>query len=160
MRKSTQITIAYIALTLAALGCIIQDASARNSFSKVMSEAEKIAASRNTSGELKPRVPQLSSSAARVVNEPTKTYTSSNKSETTSNSTPELPRGVYLIKETLTVQSTDGAKCELEAGTAVSLMRWEDGKMKVSFKGMDFVLDEKLLTRNSKSVSRVFVRKS
>jgi hypothetical protein len=160
MRKSTQITVAYIALSVAAIGCIFQDAQARSGFSKAMTEAEKMAASRSKSSEVKPRAIQTSQPNVRTVSEPEVSRTSSMTPRSSSNPAPELPRGVYLVKEALMAQSTDGTMCELKAGTPVSLMRWEDGKMKVSFEGRDFLVDEKLLTRNSKSVSRLLTRKS
>lgn len=160
MRKNTQLTIAYIALFTAALGCIVQDANARSNYTKALSEAEKMVAARNVSGETKSRTPQYKQTYSETSVQPKSAYNSPAKTESSSSQMPELPRGVYLIKENLTAHSTEGVKFELEAGTAVSLMRREDGKMKVSLDGNDFVLDEKLLTRNSKSVSRLVARKS
>jgi hypothetical protein len=158
MRKNTQILIAYSALFTAALAAVCYDAHVRSHTVPVLTEAEKMAADRRAQGHVAARTVDLPSAASAVSSEVG--YAAKPGSQAiASNAAHELPRGIFLVKETVTVESTNGVKCELEAGTTVSLMRREEGKMKVTCDGRDFLVEESLLTRNSKAVSRLIARK-
>ncbi|MEK0447813.1 MAG: hypothetical protein RL088_81 [Verrucomicrobiota bacterium] len=158
MRKNTQILIAYSALFAAAVAGVCYDAHVRSHTVPALSEAEKLAAERRAKGNVASRTVELPSAATSVHSEVGYAAKAGSPAHS-SNAATELPRGIFLIKETVTVESTSGVKCELEAGTTVSLMRREEGKMKVTCDGRDFLLEENLLTRNSKAVSRLIARK-
>ena len=152
MRKNTQILIAYSALFAAAVAGVCYDANVRSHTVPTLTEAEKMAAERRAKGNVASRTVELPSAATSVHSE-VGYAAKAGSPALSSNAANEL------VKETVTVESTNGVKCELEAGTTVSLMRREEGKMKVTCDGRDFLLEESLLTRNSKAVSRLIARK-
>lgn len=159
MRKNTQILIAYSGLFAAAVFGICYDAHVRSHTVPVLSEAEQMAAARRAKGDVAVRkfqAPTKYDSSTAEVGTPA----SQGSATLSRNAAAELPRGIFLVKETVTVESTNGVKCELEAGTTVSLMRREEGKMKVTCDGRDFLVEESLLTRNSNAVNRLIARKS
>lgn len=158
MRKNTKILIAYTVLFATAGVGICYDAHVRSNHVPVLSEAEKMAAERRAKGNIASRTVEIPT-ASNSVHSEVGYAAKSSSSGFSSNAAHELPRGVFLVKETVTVESTNGVKCELEAGTTVSLMRREEGKMKVTCDGRDFLVEENLLTRNSKAVSRLIARK-
>ncbi len=152
MHKNTQLLLAYTCLFSSAVAAVTYDSHWRSVHGQTLSEAEMKAEHRRASGTHQTRVvsvpqplPSDVSNLEVVIAPPS--------------NPPQLPRGVFLVKETMTVQSTDGRSSELAAGTQVSLLRQDNGKMKVTRDGQDYLLEEAKLTRDSKTVAMSFQRK-
>ena len=144
MQKNTRLLIAYTAL-FACAGCIIShELNHRSIQSQVLSEAEQKAALRREKGL----------TTAQVIPSPTAEVESAAK-------TSQLPRGIFLVVETLSVRSIDGQHHELTAGTEVTLLRRENGKLKVSHDGSHFLIEEHQVTRNVRAIEKLLAaRKS
>ena len=52
------------------------------------------------------------------------------------------------------MRSTEGRNCELAAGTEVTLLRREKGKVKISHDGDQFLVEENQITRNVLAMSK------
>ena len=149
MRKNTQLLLAYTCLFSSAVAAVTYDSHWRSVHGQTLSEAEIKAERRRASGTHETRVVSVPRSfPADVSTVEVAIAPASNP--------PQLPRGVFLVKETMTVQSTDGRSSELAAGTQVSLLRQDKGKMKVTRDGQDYLLEEEHLTRDSKTVAMSF----
>ena len=144
MRKNTQLIIAYTCLFASAIGAICHDAQWRANQPIVLSEAEQKAALRREKGLSSTRV-------APIAEEPVPASVASHKPDGAA----QLPRGIFLLKEATTVRTTDGPSRQLSAGTQVMLVRREDGKMKVTHDGVDFLVEDGQVTRNMKAIEKL-----
>ena len=147
MRKNTQLLIAYTSLFASAIGAICRDAQWRASQPIVFSEAEQKAALRREKGLSTTRV-------APIAEEPAPATIASKIPDDAA----QLPRGVFLLKEPTTVRTTDGPSRRLSAGTQVMLVRREDGKMKVTHEGVDFLVEDGQVTRSRVGIRRGFLK--
>lgn len=137
MRKNTQLLIAYTTLLICSVGTVCYETNRRSLIVQPLSEAEQKAAIRRQKGI----------TSARVITAPAAPELSA--AEPASAKGTELPRGIFLVKDTMNVQSTDGHDHQLSAGTEVTLLRRENGKMKVSHDGNQFFVEENQVTRNT-----------
>lgn len=148
MRKNSQLLIAYTVLFTSAIGAVCYDSHVRSMQVPGLSEAEQKAADRRAKGGSATRIVAIPTAPTELVAEVKRT------SEPTETSA-ELPRGVFLTKETMKLQSSDGQTRELAAGTQVMLVRRDKGKMKVQHNGSDYLVDEDQITRNVRAVEKL-----
>ena len=140
MRKNSQLLIAYTALFTTAIGAICYDSHLRSMHIPGLTEAEKKAADRRAKSGNNTRIVAMPE-AAEV--------------KALSENAAQLPRGIFLTTQTMTLQTTDGQKQELAAGTQVLLVRRDKGKMKIHHDGADFLVDEEQITRNVRAVEKL-----
>jgi hypothetical protein len=112
-----------------------------------LSEAEQKAANRRAQGNSATRVVDVSQVADEKV-EVASALPAKEQGD-------QLPRGIFLLKESATIEGTDGTSHELSAGTQMALLRRDHGKMKVTHNGVDYLLEENQLTRNIKAVGKL-----
>ena len=135
---------AYTGLFAGVAAAISYDYRIRSFETPIFSEAEQKAALRREKGITTTRVVAMPNP-----NKPQEVVT-----PTTGKAT-QLPRGVFLIKETLSLKSTDGEPLELGTGTEVILLRHEAGKLKVSQDGRQFLIEESQVTRNAHTIEKL-----
>lgn len=143
VRKNTQLLIAYTALLIGSVGTVCYETNRRSLIVQPLSEAEQKAALRRQKGI----------TATRVITAPTTTVVEPATEPAPVKGT-QLPRGVFLVKDTMSLRSTEGRNCELTAGTEVTLLRREKGKMKISHDGDQFLVEENQITRNVLAMSK------
>lgn len=138
MQKNTQLLIAYMGLFACAAGVVWNETNLCSVVVSPLSEAEQKAALRRekglTTSRIAPSPPAESASTDKPV---------------------QLPRGIFLVRETMSVQSTDGQNHELTAGCEVTLLRRENGKLKISREGNQFLVEEHQVTRNIRAMEKL-----
>jgi hypothetical protein len=149
MRKNSQLLIAYTLLFSAAIAVVTYDTHRKSLEVPALSEAEQKAAERRAKGNNKTRIVAIPSAPSEDFAE---TKVATGPTQPTEN---QLPRGIFLTKESMTLTATDGSQHELKAGTQVSLIRRDGEKMKVHHDGFDYLLQEDKVTRNVRAVEKL-----
>ncbi len=144
MRKNTQLIIAYTMLFASVTGAVCYDAHVRANQPVLLSEAEVKAAERRQNGNTATREVVTSQEIAK-----------SDSPSPSKRAASQLPRGIFIVKDTTSAKATDGTTHDLTAGTQVTLLRREGEKMKVTYDGFDFLVEESQVTRNMEAVEKL-----
>ena len=154
MRKNTQLLIAYTMLFASATGAVCYDAHIRANQPVPLSEAEMKAAERRENGNTVSRVVVSSPNVAS-----SEIPAQSQELAHAKRATSQLPRGVFVVKDTTSAKATDGTMHDLTAGTQVILLRREGEKMKVTCDGFDYLVEENQVTRNMEAVGKLLAQR-